>query len=104
MYFTRMYTHGLMPHTFLSLPSACHTRVMFKLWVVCTVVSKANSFAMLNNNIANHYGRSIFACNNSIIVLKGNCSVQFNNNVAKFGGALYIETNSGFTITESPLW
>ena len=36
-------------------------------------------------------------------MLKGNSSVQFNNNVAKFGGALYIETNSGFTITESPL-
>ena len=27
----------------------------------------------------------------------------FNNNIAKFGGALYIETKSSFTVLESPL-
>ena len=37
MYFTGVYTHGLMPHVFLSLPYACHMCVPFKLWVICTV-------------------------------------------------------------------
>ena len=49
MYFTHVYTHGLMPCVFLFLLFVCHTHVMcvshkcamrvaFKLWMICTVL------------------------------------------------------------------
>ena len=36
---TRMYTSGLMPHMFFASAHAAHTRVLFKLWVICTVAA-----------------------------------------------------------------
>ena len=35
---THMYMSGLMPHVFFAFAHAAHTRVPFKLWVICTVV------------------------------------------------------------------
>ena len=34
---TRMYTSGLMPRVFFAFAHTAHTRVPFKLWVICTV-------------------------------------------------------------------
>ena len=34
---TRVYTRGLMPRVFFAFAHAAHTRVPFKLWVICTV-------------------------------------------------------------------
>ena len=35
---TRVYTSGLMPRVFFAFAHAAHTRVPFKLWVICTVI------------------------------------------------------------------
>ena len=35
--FTRMYTCGLMSHVVFAFAQACHTRGLFKLWVICTI-------------------------------------------------------------------
>ena len=35
--FTRVYTRDLMPHIFFAFAHVCHTRGLFKLWVICAV-------------------------------------------------------------------
>ena len=34
---TRIYTSGLMSHVFFAFAHVAHTRVLFKLWVICTI-------------------------------------------------------------------
>ena len=37
IYFTHVYTSGLMPRVFFAFAHVCHTGVPFKLWVICIV-------------------------------------------------------------------
>ena len=37
IYFTHVYTSGLMPRVLFAFAHVCHTGVPFKLWVICTV-------------------------------------------------------------------
>ena len=37
IYFTHVYTHGLMPRVSFAFAQAAHIRVLFNLWVISTV-------------------------------------------------------------------